>query len=148
MLTKSPYQTHELLNMGVERILGWINLCESQRYNLPNIDGEVCNTNEFKAKVLLQAAIQLDPTLCNTAALSDKERSHIVYKIQEAEAEWLAAQCAKDHDNGVDVILCALRLPNNYDEMADSKLRRLQAIIDSDEEFDPTSLEVLNLFDR
>lgn len=144
MLRKSPYQTHELLNMGVERILADESFCESQRYSLPNIDGEVCNTNEFKAKVLLQAAIQLDPTLCNTAALSDKERSHIVYKIQEAEAEWLAAQCAKDHDNGVDVIFCAMRCPSNYHEMSDSKLIKIQAIVDSDEEFDPTSLDVLN----
>ena len=144
MLTKSPYQTHELLNMAVERILTRESFCGSRRYNLPNIDGEVCNTNEFKAKVLLKAAIQLDPTLCNIAALTDEERSHIVYELQEAEANWMATECAKNYDHGVDLIFSAMRCPTNYHEMSDSQLRKIQAIVDSSEEFDFTNIPYLD----
>ena len=149
----NKWTTRELLEVAIERIEQAIgesdptnNMIGSTRFTTTNADGEVCNTVEFKAKALLETAIQLDPTICDDwplPCLTDDERSHVVYKLQEAEAKWLATRCAKNHDDGVDVIACAIRLPSNYHEMSDSKLRKLQAIVDSDKEFDPTSMEVL-----
>ena len=146
----NEFTTKELLELAVERVLQGMGIPDpssnrigSKRFTTTNFNGEVCDTNEFKAKALLEAAIQLDPTLCDDwplHGLTDDERSHVIYDLQEAEAHWLAEKCIKDLEDGIDWIFVFSRSPNEYDRMSDSKLRTIKRLVESKKDFDFASI--------
>ena len=72
----------------------------------------------------------------NPLKYTEWKRDEVIYEIQEAEATWIAKECVKNLQTGIDIIFVFSRSPNKYAEMSDSKLQTIKRLIDNNKDFD------------